>query len=133
MTIRSILALTFALLLAGCGSSAIPLINGPQTPAAQGHIHTDVGDNGNLKLDIEVKHLAPPSNVSAGAKIYAVWIQANDAAPQNVGALKIGDDLTGRLQTVTPQHNFALFITTEVDPAVTAPQGARVLSATVTK
>ncbi|MEP7121615.1 MAG: hypothetical protein ABJE95_11920 [Byssovorax sp.] len=133
MTLRILPALAFVFMLAGCGSAAIQLVNGPQTPAAQGQVKTDVGDNGNLKLEIEVKHLAPPANVSAGAKVYAVWIQTKDGAAQNVGALRVDDDLTGHLETTTPQHNFALFITTEEDPAALAPKGARVLSATVAK
>ncbi len=135
MNNRRSIALLFALTLAvaGCGASTIPLVNGPQTPAAQGKVVMESGDNGNLKLKIEVKHLALPEKVSAGATTYSVWIQPEGAVPQNIGALKVDGDLTGRLETVTPLHAFELFITTEEDQTLPAPKGPRVLSGMVSQ
>ncbi|MEO5729318.1 MAG: hypothetical protein ABI134_21005 [Byssovorax sp.] len=123
--------LALALGLAGCGAAPIKLTSSPAAPAASGEITTEEGDNGNLKLKIEVKHLAAPEKVEPGAKVFVVWAEKAGAAPQNVGALKVDEDRTGRLDTITPLHRFNLAITAEEDPATASPKGPRVLSAAV--
>ena len=80
-----------------------------------------------------MKNLAPPERVSAGATTYSVWIQPEGAVPQNIGALEVDHELTGRLETLTPLHEFELFITTELDQTVVAPKGPRVLSGMVSR
>lgn len=124
--------LALSLGLAGCAQEPIPLINSPVVPAASGEITTaEEGDNNNVRLEIEVKHLAPPGKVEAGATVYVVWVEAAGAPPQNVGSLRVDDDLKGKLDTTTPFHRFNLVITAERDPAAMFPSGARVLSGTV--
>jgi hypothetical protein len=124
--------LAAALGLAGCGPAPIELISSPAVPAASGEISTsDEGGNGNLRLKVEVKHLAPPEKVERNARIYVVWVEHDGATPQNVGALRVDKDLTGSLDTVTPLHRFNLVITAEEDPAAVLPKGPRVLFATV--
>ena len=117
--------------LACCAQEPIPLINSPVVPAASGEITTEEGDDDNLRLEIAVKHLAPPGKVEAGAAVYVVWMEIAGAPPQNVGSLRVDEDLTGRLDTITPFHRFNLVITAERDPAAVFPRGPRVLSGTV--
>ena len=105
----------------------------PNAPAASGELTTEEGDNGNLKLAIEVKHLAAPEKVQPGAKAYVVWVEAAGATPQNVGALRLDEDNTGRLDTTTPHHRFNLAITAEEEPTTALPKGPRVLSAAVAR
>ncbi len=133
MVNRFLFACLLAVGLTACGASPIPLVNGPQTPAAEGQITTGDGGNGNLKLAVEVKHLALPERVSPGATTYTVWVQPAGAPPQNIGALRVDGELTGRLETLTPLREFELFITTEADQTVPAPTGPRVLSAAVSR
>jgi hypothetical protein len=124
--------LAAALGLVGCGPAPIELISSPAVPGATGEITTsDEGDNGNLKLKVEVKHLAPPEKVERGSRVYVVWVEREGATPQNMGALRVDKDLTGSLDTVTPFHRFNLVITAEEDPATVLPKGPRVLSAAV--
>ncbi len=124
--------LAAALGLAGCGPAPIELISSPAVPAASGEITTsDEGGNGNLKLKIEVKHLAPPAKVERTATVYVVWVEREGGTPQNIGALRVSKELTGSLDTVTPFHRFNLVITAEEDPAAVFPKGPRVLFATV--
>ena len=127
----SILSLTL-LFAVGCAAK-IPLANGPETPAAIGSVDANEGPNGNLKLDIEVLHLAPPEKVAAGGQVYVVWVVPKGGAPANLGALKVDSDLAGKLEAVTPHHSFELFITVEESPVVAAPTGVHVLSGTVAK
>jgi hypothetical protein len=128
---RTLLSLMLGLALVGCGPTPIKLANSPLTPAASGQITTEESGNGNLRLKIEVKHLAPPEKVDPGARIYVVWVEKAGAPPQNVGALEVDADLTGRLDTVTPFHHFNLMITAEEGPATMSPGGPRVLAASV--
>jgi hypothetical protein len=123
--------LALALGLAGCGGAPIKLINSPMAPAASGEIKTEEGDNGNLEMKIEVKHLATPEKFDPTARAFVVWVEKAGATPQNVGALRVDNDLTGRLDTVTPHRRFTLAITAEPDPAAVLPKGPRVLSAAV--
>lgn len=118
--------------LAACaGPSPLPMLNSSQTPAARGTVLAEAAENGNTRLIVEVKHLAPPENVAPSAKVYVVWVQPQGAPPQNVGALRVNDDLTGRLQTVTAFASFQVMVTAEELPTATAPRGPQVLSAIV--
>lgn len=126
-----------ALLAAPCGASAcasatpIPMVGSPQTPAAQGAVTAEVGANGNTRLVVDVKHLAPPERVSPAAKVYVVWVQPRGSAPQNVGALHVDQNLSGRLETVTAHTSFEVSVTAEEFPATTSPRGPRVLHAVI--
>ena len=130
---RLVHSIAFAAALAACGppSSVIPLINSPETPAADGTLVMKPAQNGNRRLAIEVRHLAPPEKVAPTATTYVVWVRPQDGAPQNIGALQVDKDLTGRLDTITPYQTFELFITAEKYKAATLSTGPRVLSGVV--
>jgi hypothetical protein len=106
-------------------------VSGSAAPAAEGTVRALPGPNGNTHIDVLVRHLAPPEKVFPAAKVYVVWVQAPGGPPQNVGALRLDDDLTGRLSTVTPLQAFTLVVTPEQSPVETVPQGPRVLTAQV--
>ena len=67
------------------------------------------------------------------ASAYVVWVEPLDRsmAPQNVGALRVNDDLEGELRTVTPLEDFNLFVTPEPHGNANEPSGPKVLWATV--
>lgn len=129
-----VLSMALALPLAACGGPApIQMLNAPQTPAAQGTVVARPAENGNVKLTVEVKHLAPPERVSPTAKVYVVWVQPQSGPPQNVGGLRVDQNLSGRLETVTVHQSFEVYITAEEQPAATLPTGPRTLTAVVTQ
>ncbi|HWU86016.1 MAG TPA: hypothetical protein VN253_02025 [Kofleriaceae bacterium] len=105
------------------------------TPAATGEVAVTAGPNGNTKLAIEVKHLAPPARVKQGAMVYVVWATelASQATAQNLGALRVDANLEGKLTTVTPLHNFDLHITPEPSPTVEVPSGPVVLKVRISR
>ena len=111
------LVLSLALILfAACSTTrTFPLSASSAVPAAQGQVAASVGENGNTRLDIEVRHLAEPSKLSPGATQFVAWAQPNEPGTQaqSLGVLNVDSDLTGRLQTVTPLKNFTLLITPE--------------------
>jgi hypothetical protein len=50
---------------------------------------------------------------------------------QNLGALRVNENLEGKLETVVPYRQFRVYITAEPSPSTTQPSGPTVLSATV--
>jgi len=127
-------ALTFFL---GCSSTTTRSLQGTNlTPAAEGKVSISKADNNNVGIDVMVKHLAPPQRVSSSATTYVVWLQptAGDTRDlQNMGALKVDEDLNGRLRTVAPHRNFQLFITAEPSAMVTFPAGEKILEVPLTQ
>lgn len=123
-----------SLLASGC-AAVFPLVSNETAPAAEGQASVSAGDNGNTLVSLTVKHLAAPAKVMGGAEVYVVWALSSEegASPQNLGALKIDDALTGSLDTLTPLKTFELFITPEPTPASTTVSGPKVLSARITR
>jgi hypothetical protein len=101
------------------------------TPGATGVVKTDNSQNGNTGVEVDVKHLASPEQLSPPAQTYVVWLQPQGQDPVNAGALKVDDNLNGKLTTRTPYKVFDVFITAENSPTVTAPTGPHVLDAKV--
>jgi hypothetical protein len=97
-------------------------------PAGQGTVRVSNGDNGNSKVSVRVKHLAPPSKVAPGSTVYVVWFRPVDGDPQNVGALILNDDLEGSLDTLTPHRRFRVSVTPEPNGQVASPSNAPVFT-----
>jgi len=133
MKTKSIILAAFVSCAAASGcalfsSGVSPMSTSPTNPAAQGQVKFKKATNDNTSIDLEVKHLADPQKLTPPAQNYVVWTRANkDAAPQNIGALSVDDDLTGTLKTVTPLHSFELFISAESSGQVQTPTGVPLL------
>ena len=87
--------------------------------------------DGNHKVEIEVKHLAPPEMVATGASTYVVWLRPQNGRPQNIGALQVNKDRKAELKTKTPYKAFEISVTPESNPGATAPTGVTVMSTSV--
>jgi len=107
------------------------MTSSPEIPAAQGTARASSADNGNTTLEVQVWHLAPPEKVAAGATTYVVWAREDHGAPQNLGALRVDDDLRGTLKTVTPLHSFAVFITAEPSGTTMSPTNGQLFTASI--
>jgi hypothetical protein len=136
---RSLLKFGFMLVavlsaLSGCaGPSQVRLTGSPDIPGAEGVVTTSTSNDGNTKLDISVKHLAPPEKVEPGTSVFMVWVRGLEDGAQaaSQGALMVNSDLIGEMETVTPLRSFELFITPESSHTVTAPTGKILLSARI--
>jgi hypothetical protein len=104
-----------------CGSPTQPMQSGAGVPASEGTVRATDGDNGSTNVALRVKHLAPPAKVASDATVYVVWVRARNANRQNVGALKLNDDLEGSLDTTTPHRQFELSVTPEPSSRVAQP------------
>lgn len=134
---RKILVLTPLLAFIACSTGSVLKMSGSDlNPAAEGFVETDSTTNNNTRVDVEVKHLVAPGRIERGASTYILWARptiGDTTIAQNLGALKVDEDLNGRMSTVLPHQNFQLFITAEPTAMVTVPSGARILSGNLTR
>jgi hypothetical protein len=99
-------------------------------PAATGTVKAQQAkDNGNIKLDIKVDHLARPSSLTPAADDYLVWIRPNGGEAFKQGAIGVNKNLSGELKLETVSKDFDVFITAEQSDSVTFPSSIVVLSA----
>jgi hypothetical protein len=87
--------------------------------------------NGNLKLKVEVYHLAKPSALSPARQTYVVWTQARGKDPKNHGVLKVNDKLEGNFEDTVSNQDFDVFITAEDNPSIEAPSEPTLLKGTM--
>lgn len=97
-------------------------------PAATGTVKAqNAKDNGNVKLDIKVDHLARPSSLTPSANSYLVWIRPNGGEAFKQGAIGVDQNLSGELKLETVSRDFDVFITAEQSDGVTSPSSVEVL------
>ena len=126
-------------LLMGCsmfrgGDSHDFVMTGTPHTAAAGAGKVTTTDDGNTQISLQVKHLPPPEKISSEATAFVVWVKNNDeysAEPQNLGALKVDEDLDGSITAVTNLRSFDLYVTAEATPRVTTPTGETLLRTNV--
>lgn len=97
-------------------------------PAATGTVKVEKAkENGNMKLDIKVDHLARPSSLTPSANNYLVWIRPNGGEAFKQGAIGVDKHLSGELKLETVSKDFDVFITAEQSEGVTFPSSVEVL------
>jgi hypothetical protein len=97
-------------------------------PGATGTVKAETAkDNGNIKLDIKVDHLARPSSLTPSANNYLVWIRPNGGDAFKQGAIGVDKNLNGELKLETVSKDFDVFITAEQSDSVTYPSSVEVL------
>ena len=100
-------------------------------PAADAQLTDQKDDNGNTKLKIHVYHLAKPDALTPARDAYVVWIEPNGQPAQNMGVIKVNDNLESEFSTRTPFKKFKVYVTAEDGPKVTTPSGDKILEANV--
>ena len=122
----------FLLLWPFSGGKTFPMTTSSQVPAASGTVKVQKDKtNGDLKLDIKVKHLARPSNLTPPAEFYIVWIQPKDGSAVKQGAIGVNNHLDGEFKVETVSKNFQVLITAEQSKNVTSPSGTELMHADV--
>ena len=115
-----------------CGKKHANLNPAASVPAATATAELTHDDNGNTIVDLKVKHLAKPENLSPPRSVYVVWIQPRDGAPIKQGQLQVNSNLEGEFKSPTTYKTFEIFVTAEDASSVTQPQGQEVLRQNVT-
>jgi len=96
-------------------------------PAAEGRAILDHDRNKNVRVTLEVRHLAKPQSLAPAKDTYVVWIQPEGQEANNVGVLRVNDELKGDFRTTTPYKKFDLFVTAEDSPTVSSPSGTEIM------
>jgi len=124
------LLLSISSLLA-CGGRKVHMTPASTQPAAQGVATLKHDKNGNLTVDLKLKHLAAPQNLTPPKSTYIVWIQPTTGEVHKLGELRVNDKLEGEFKAPVPTSNFQIFVTAEDGPTVAQPSGPEVLRQTV--
>jgi hypothetical protein len=112
-------------------ASDVKLTADPSVPAAGGKAHLSKDKNGNLKLKIEVYHLAKPGALTPAKQNYVVWTQGRGKDPQNQGVLKVNDSLEGKFENTITNEDFDVFVTAEDNPTIDTPSEPKLLKGTI--
>ena len=115
------------------GTSPTSMNSASDVPASEGTVKATAGDNGNTRLAIRVKHLAPAYKVQTDATVYVVWLQQPERPIQNIGALTLSVNLVGSLDTESPYRRFSISITPEPGPQGQQPTHPPVFTANVNR
>lgn len=127
--ITALLALT-TILLGGCATKEH--LESKLDPSAQADVTAHKVDNDNTQLNVSVKHLAPAERLAENANQYIVWVAPEGSNfVQNVGSLKVNDNLEGRHETTIPYKNFRVFVTPESSQVAVQPSGPVVFDKTI--
>lgn len=110
-------------------ASDVPMVADASVPAATGKAKVDKDNNGNLRLKLDVEHLAKPGALTPVKQNYVVWIEPRGKEPQNEGTIRVGDNLKGNFEATVPREDFEVFITAEDNPAAQTPSGPKLLRA----
>jgi len=103
-------------------------------PGATGYVNSDVDDNGNLMLEVELQHLPPPGDLDPTLTTYVVWIRPTSGAGfQNLGQLVLDSNRRGSLTTSTPYSSVEVVVTAEASPTPAEPSRFTVLQGTASK
>jgi hypothetical protein len=113
------------------GASEVRLTADASIPAAVGKAHLSKEKNGNLKLKVEVHHLAKPGALTPSRQNYVVWTQARGKEPENRGLLKVNDKLEGTFEDTVSNQDFEVFVTAEDNAKIDVPSEPRLLKGTM--
>lgn len=130
-TATLIVSLLLSLGAIACGGKNVHMTPASTQPAAQGVATLKHDKNGNLTVDLKVKHLAKPQNLTPPKSTYLVWIQPPNGAVAKLGELRVNDNLQGEFKAPVPAANFQIFVTAEDGPTVAQPAGSEVLRQSV--
>jgi len=132
IALASVVALTFS--QAGCASAPKQSMeSSAANTSGQGTVEAKAGPNDNTQVEVRVKHLSDPARVASDASVYVVWIQPRNGEIQNVGALRLDDDLVGSLNTTTPHRTFTLTVTPEPSARMAVPTHRAVFTTEVNR
>ena len=116
----------------GCGKKHVNLNPASSVPAASATAVLTHDSNGNTIVDLKVKNLAKPENLTPPESVYVVWIQPRGGAPIKQGQLEVNNKLEGEFKSPTTYKTFDIFVTAENSGQVSQPTGQEVLRQVVT-
>ena len=123
-----LISLCFATL---ASASDVRLTADSSVPGAVGKARLNKDKNGNLRLKLNVYHLAKPSSLTPAKQSYIVWVQGRGKSPENQGQLQVSKKLEGKFETTTAFRDFDIFVTAEDNPRAESPSEPKLLKGTL--
>lgn len=127
-------SLAVAVFAVGCAGSASELTmnRSGAVQAAEAEVLLSEEGNGNTEVRVQVENLPPANELSESAETYVVWAQDPESGEaHNLGALEVGKNGRGEMETLTPLKRFDIYITAEPISSAKTPTGERALWASV--
>ena len=94
-------------------------------PAARGGkatVEVELTYDRNNTLLIEMQNVPDPATLNAAYTRYVLWVATPDRQSiVNAGQIRVTEDNSARIETLTPHRDFILFITAEERGEVTSP------------
>ena len=109
----------------------IPLTASPIAPGGEGKISFEHDRNKNTRFTVHTKHLARPDSLTPAKAQYVVWVQPRGKDPQNIGTLKLNENLEGSVSGTTPYQTFDVIVTAEDSGNADRPSGPEIFRGTV--
>jgi hypothetical protein len=103
----------------------------PQAPAALGEAKIETDRNNNTRVELDIRHLAPPQNLTPPKSAYIVWFESPEGRAVNMGQLTVGSDRRARFSAVTPFKVLRVLVTAE-DRVLAESPGEQVVLRTET-
>lgn len=130
--VTTIAALLVSLcLVRPASASDVRLTADSSVPGAVGKAHLSKDKNGNLRVKLDVYHLARPSSLTPAKQTYVVWFEPKGKSAENQGQLQVNKKLEGKFETTTSYADFDIFVTAEDNPRVETPSEPKVLKGTM--
>jgi hypothetical protein len=89
MRIYSVILCSFLLVGAGC-AQRVEFIGSPTVPAATAEAKVTRDRNNNSQVDLQVRYLAPPENLSPPKSLYVVWVEGSQGPNYEFGTNERG-------------------------------------------
>lgn len=124
--------MSFLLIFSSCARK-ISFVQSSVVPAATGTVKIKKDKNNNYAISISILHLAPPENLQPPGKTYVAWMETEQNSTRNLGQFQsnsgfLSGTLKASLNAITTFRPGRIFITSEMDPAVSYPHGQPVLT-----
>lgn len=126
--IRLLISTAVVAALSSCAArgGGRPLSLDPEVPWVEGAVDFTKLDGGGTAIELRVRNLMEPERLNPPGYAYIAWVQgARGDPPRNVGALRLGEDLSGELRTLTEHACSELFVTVEATGDAERPTGRR--------
>ncbi len=111
--------------------SSVKLEASPMVPSARGEVGVGEDRNGNVTVDLRVKHLAEPARLTPPKQAYVVWVVPRGEPPISKGQLVVDQNLDGRIRLISPHRYFEVLVTAEESTLPERPSDQVVLRAVV--
>lgn len=108
-------------------ASEFKLVPTSVVPSAEGAVKAEKDRNGNTKLEIGVRHLAPPQRLTPPQQNYALWVASSGQPPRLVGELRVNENQEGSLVATVPEKVFDVAVTAESTPTPETPSKLEVM------